>query len=100
MISCIQGYKCRQKDESMTKTNYARGENPNSLANLKPGYGTKPRGFNSEEKKRRNLSVTETGWKGTQLTAREYGCKSVSEFLEKLGRGEIDLSKKELDLSA
>ncbi len=84
----------------MSKTKYPLGKNPNSLANLKLGQGTKPKGFNSEDKKRRYLTVTETGWQGSQMAAQEYGCKSVSEFLEKWGRGEIDLSKKEFDLSA
>ena len=76
----------------MSTTKYSPGKNPNSLANLKLGQGTKPRGFDCEEKKRRNLSVTETGWQGTQSVVKQYGCKSVSEFLEKLGRGQLDLS--------
>ncbi len=92
MISCMQEYECRQRDKSMTQRKYPPGKNPNSLANLKPGQGTKPRGFNCEEKKRRNLSVTETGWQGTQSAIKQYGCKSVSEFLEKFGRGQLDLS--------
>lgn len=71
---------------------YSKGKHPNSLSNLKPGSGRKPKAFASEDKKRRYLTVTETGWEGVQPIIREFGCSSVSEFLEKLGRGEIKLS--------
>ena len=84
----------------MSEAKYPKGKNPNSLANLKLGYGGRPKGFESEGKKRRSLSVTETGWEGTQLAIKKYGCKSVSEFLEKFGRGQLDLYETELDLSA
>ncbi|MDJ0719745.1 MAG: hypothetical protein QNJ54_36905 [Prochloraceae cyanobacterium] len=76
----------------MAGTKYAPGKNPNSLANLKPGCGGRHKTFESEDKKKRNLSVTETGWQGSQLVVKKYGCKSVSEFLEKLGRGEVKIS--------
>ena len=76
----------------MTKIKYPPGKNPNSLKNLQAGYGAKPRGFDSEEKKRRSLTVTDTGWEGMKLVIAEYGCKSVSEFMEKVGRGQLDLS--------
>ena len=84
----------------MAETKYPIGKNPNSLKNLEAGYGGKPRGFDSEEKKRRSLSVTETGWQGTQSAIKKYGCKSVSEFLEKFGRGQFDLGNEKIDLSA
>ena len=74
----------------MSTKNYAPGKNPNSLANLTYREG-RPRLFD-EEKKRRNLSVTEKGWKGLKSVADELGCKSVSEFLEKVGRGQVKVS--------
>jgi len=56
--------------------------NPRSLANLKPGsepeYG--------EAKKRRTIAVTDIGYQGLQELAHLCGC-SVSEYLERLGRG-------------
>lgn len=58
----------------------------NSLANL----SGRPKAYLDEAKKRRNLTVTETGWQGTQPIIRKLGCASVSEFIEKLGRGQID----------
>ncbi len=77
---------------------YTKGKHPNSLANL--NYrGGRPKTFGSK-KKVRSLSVTDEGWEGIQLAAEQYGCKSVSEFIEKWGRGEIDFSKEQFDLSA
>ncbi len=84
----------------MSKMSYSQGENPKSLANLKLGRGKKPRGFDNEDKKQRSLSVTDTGWQGMKLLSKQYGCKSVSEFMEKAGRGLLSLDKKELDLPA
>ena len=84
----------------MTKTKYSQGKNPNSLANLKLGYGGRNKAYGSENKKRRHLTVTDTGWEGAQVFIKQYGCKTVSEFLEKAGRGQLDLRKEELDLSA
>lgn len=58
--------------------------NPRSLSNLKPGsesdYG--------EVKKRRSIAVTDTGYEGLRLLAQACGC-SLSEYLERLGRGTI-----------
>ncbi len=59
---------------------------PNSLANLTG----RPRAYLNEKKKRRSLSITDTGWEGAQPIIRQAGCSSVSEFIEKLGRGQID----------
>ena len=56
----------------------------NSLANL----SGRPKAYLDEAKKDANL--TETGWQGTQPIIRKLGCASVSEFIEKLGRGQID----------
>ncbi|MEM9805793.1 MAG: hypothetical protein AAF959_10980 [Cyanobacteria bacterium P01_D01_bin.56] len=60
---------------------------PKSLENLnREGRPT----VHSEKKKTHNISVTETGWQGIQERAREYGCNSVSEFVEKVGRMELN----------
>lgn len=64
-----------------------RGHHQNSLANLQPR--TKTYG---EDKKRRTLSVTEAGWEGAMQAIEAAGCNSISEFLERLGRGQIKVS--------
>ena len=64
-----------------------RGQHQNSLANLRP-----QKKIYEEEKKKRTLSVTESGWTGVAEVALSTGCKSVSEFLEKLGRGELKIT--------
>ncbi len=64
----------------------AKKIHPNSLANLTG----RPQAYLDEKKKRRNLTVTDTGWEGAQPIVRKAGCASVSEFIEKLGRGQID----------
>lgn len=81
----------------MSKSEYSQGQNPKSLANLKLGRGKKPRGFEQEDKKQRSVSVTDTGWQGMKLLSKRYGCKSVSEFMEKAGRGMLSLEKEELE---
>lgn len=63
---------------------------PNSLANLKDG---RPPLFD-EKKKVRAVSVTQTGWDGILQAAEAVGCDSISEFLERLGRGEVEVSAK------
>lgn len=54
-------------------------------------FSGRPKAYLNEAKKRRNLTVTETGWQGAQPIIRKLGCASVSEFIEKLGRGQIDI---------
>ena len=68
----------------------ARGTNSKSLKNLE-ARGRTPDW--DESKKRRYLSVTETGFDGSLKIARSLGCNSVSDLLEKVGRGEILFSK-------
>ena len=64
------------------------GKHPNSLKNLKLG-GNKLR--YEQPKKRRCISLTDEGWdKCRELVKQNFGL-SVSEFMEQLGRGEIDL---------
>ena len=42
-------------------------------------------------KKTRTVTVTDEGWQGFEQLAKQYGCSSKSELLEKLGRGLIKL---------
>ena len=70
---------------------YSKGKHPNSLANLKPGKGGRPKGFKGVEKKRRSLTVSDDGWEGILPVIKQVGCNSVSDFLEKLGRGEVEI---------
>jgi len=67
--------------------------NPKSLNNLKSDG--RPPAF-SEPKKKRELTVTQTGWAGAKAIAKQLGCSGVSELLEKIGRGEIVCSAEEL----
>lgn len=71
------------------KSEYPVGKNPRSLENLI--HEGRPSGENmyGEPKKKRTLTVTESGWQGVVKVAKAAGCSSVSEYLEQLGRGEI-----------
>ena len=60
--------------------------NPISLKNL-TNSGSKQR-YN-EQKKRRQLSITDTGWNASKAIAKEQHQLSVLEMLEKIGRGEL-----------
>jgi hypothetical protein len=65
--------------------------NPKSLENLI--HEGRPQAF-EEQKKRRYLSVTDSGWIGSQNAVKAAGCKGgVSEFLERLGRGEFTITE-------
>lgn len=68
---------------------YTPGSHPNSRANLTYHKG-RPKVF-STTKKKRNLTVTEEGWEGLKPVLESTGCNSVSEFLEKVGRGQIEV---------
>ncbi|MGJ3252524.1 MAG: hypothetical protein ACFE0J_15565, partial [Elainellaceae cyanobacterium] len=68
-----------------------RKMNPKSLENLT--HEGRPQTY-EEPKKRRYLSVTETGWSGAQQAVQTAGCKGgISEFLERLGRGEFVIAE-------
>ncbi len=73
----------------MSSEKYTTGKHPHSLANL-TYRGGRPQEY-GQEKKRRTLTVTEAGWEGATAAIEKLGCNSVSEFLEKLGRGDIAL---------
>jgi hypothetical protein len=68
---------------------YAPGEHPNSQANL-TYHGGRPQAYGTEKKKR-YLTVTDEGWEGVQVIAQNWGCASVSDLLEKLGRGKLKI---------
>ncbi len=73
----------------MPEKKYSPGTHPNSLGNL--NYrGGRPKSFGSK-KKQRTLTVTEEGWEGLQLLIEKADCKSVSDLLEKLGRGLVEI---------
>jgi hypothetical protein len=67
------------------KSDYAPGENPTSLENLKPRET-----FYDECKKRWQIMVTPTGWAGFKELAQEVGL-SASELIEQIGRREIEI---------
>ena len=73
----------------MARKIYAPGHHPHSQANLTYHEG-RPKAFGAQKKKR-NLTVTEEGWEGLQPIILELGCESVSEFLEKVGRGQVKI---------
>ncbi len=67
------------------KSDYAPGENPTSLENLRPRET-----FYDERKQRWQVMVTPTGWEGFKELAQDLGL-SASELVEQLGRGAIAL---------
>ncbi len=73
---------------SKKKTTYKPGEHPNSLANLI--HEGRPKAYGTE-KKQRYLSITEEGWNGVKNVAKMADCNSVSDLLEKLGRGDFKI---------
>ncbi len=73
----------------MTSKKYTQGQNPRSLANLTYHQGRKS-DF-GERKKTRGVSLTDEGWNNMKLLAKEYGCSSVSDFLEKVARGLVEV---------
>lgn len=76
-----------EKKSTLCFKSMGRGQHQNSLANLRPQQK-----MYDEEKKKRTLSVTESGWKGVVEVVKATGCSSVSELLEKLGRGEVKIA--------
>lgn len=69
----------------MEKT-YSKGLHPNSLDNLMHEGRPKAKDVYGEIKKRRTLSVTDTGWQNASSKIKQMGYGSVSEFLEEWGR--------------
>ena len=62
----------------------------NSLANLKPNRsGSKPK--YGELKKKRQISVTDPGWKEAKAVVKQQYGLSISEAIELIGRGKYAL---------
>lgn len=77
------------KTKIKTKTKvYKPGEHPHSQANL--NREGRPKTYGTE-KKQRYLSITQEGWEGAQDAARASGFSSLSDLIEKLGRGDVTL---------
>jgi len=77
--------------EKKDKT-YRPGLHPNSLANLTAKTGRKP-DFGAR-KKTRGVTLTDEGWEKLKLLAREHNCSSVSDLMERISRGLVELSDK------
>ena len=73
---------------------YPRGKHPNTLASLKKNHyhGGRPYEFTSP-KKTRSVTVTEEGWENLKILAQKTGCKGISEFLEKVSRGLLEVKE-------
>lgn len=70
-------------------TKYKQGEHPNSLKNLTYHQGRKAK--YGQNKSKRGVTLTDEGWEGIQNLAIEHGCSSASDFLEKVGRGLVEI---------
>jgi hypothetical protein len=70
-----------------------RGRSPNSLKNLNR-KGTKP--LHGKKKQPTTIALTPEGNKGARKLARSRGM-SLSELIERLGRGELSLADPPLD---
>ena len=69
----------------MNLKKYPKGQHPNSLANLTYHKGRKS--DYGKPKSKRGVTLTDEGWNGIKTLANQHGCNSVSDFLEKVGRG-------------
>ncbi|WP_238569034.1 hypothetical protein [Xenococcus sp. PCC 7305] len=79
----------KSKAKIKSQKHDGRGRHPNSLDNLTYNGG-RPTQYDSS-KKTRSVTVTEEGWVGFSQLAKQHGCSSRSELVEKLGRGIIKL---------
>jgi len=71
-----------------SKSKYAPGEHPNSQANLT----NRGRGLEYGQKKEPHMiRVTDDGWKGISRQIEKLGERSLSDFIERLGRGHIEI---------
>ena len=69
-----------------------QGKNPNSLKNLIHEGRPSSEQVYGEPKKQRTLTVTDSGWQGAVAAIKAAGYSSISEYLEKIGRGHELLS--------
>lgn len=71
------------------KSEYSRGKHPNSRENLIHQGRPSGKAIYGEPKKRRTLTITESGWQGLANAAKASGFNSVSEYLEQVGRNPV-----------
>ena len=64
-----------------------QGKNPNSLKNLIHEGRPSSEQVYGEPKKQRTLTVTDSGWQGAIAAIKAAGYSSISDYLEKIGRG-------------
>ena len=77
------------KEGSKEMSSYPKGYHPNTRKHWLTG--TKPR---YEEKKRpRTLMATDTGWENLKRIAKEKLGLSVSEMVDQIGRGQLNVSR-------
>lgn len=69
-----------------------QGKNPNSLKNLIHEGRPSSEQVYGQPKKQRTLTVTDAGWQGAVAVIKAAGYSSISEYLEKIGRGQEILS--------
>jgi hypothetical protein len=69
------------------KPSYARGKNPNSAHGKSTGRPLE----HGERKVRLNVTVTPSAKIGLQALADKHQC-SISELIEKIGQGMVDIS--------
>lgn len=72
---------------------YPHGKHPNTLANLIHEGRPSSEDVYGEPKKKRTLTVTESGWQGLVEASKAFGCSSVSEFLELIGRKQAQFTE-------
>ena len=68
---------------------HKQGKHPNSLKNLTYHEGRKTK--YGENKSKRGVTLTDEGWEGIRNLAIKHGCSSASDFLEKIGRGLMEV---------
>lgn len=69
-----------------------QGKNPNSLKNLIHEGRPSSEQVYGEPKKQRTLTVTDSGWEGAAAAIKAAGYSSISDYLEKIGRGQEIIS--------
>ncbi len=79
---------------SDTARKHKQGKHPNSLRNLIPGVsGSGRKTQYGSKKKKRGIYLTDESFTNLTFLAKKYGCSSVSDLLEKFGRGIIPLDE-------
>ena len=62
-----------------------RGQHPNSKSNLVRGGKT----YFGEKKRQVCVSITPTARRNLEALAKSYGCRSLSDWLDKVGLGKL-----------